>query len=330
MNYSTGCAFNVQQLLYNLNRKKLTFKAVNKFYIACSVFIYSVQIILNDIIDNNITFNLPTGARKCNIHMHRVQGNDFKNLRKSGKWADVDIISSYFTGYEINIYMQRRTHVNRRIIYVDKNLKNRITENTNNGKQYGDSCSDKVLSDYYKIVMERFPKINKNDIKYILNFAWKSVYLHLSYGGDICISNKNLWVYIGNMQCESLEHFDYYRKKLAIKIRVLHKKKKIPWDGYYYFALYKSQYDKIFGNTKKRGRPKTRCIFENVFMYEILDECLISDSNAEYVFKIPYVSRIQSKFYLPILKTNKAKLIMIRKPLKFKDILVSSNKYDCI
>ena len=49
--------------------------------------------------------------------------------------------------------MQRRTHINRRIIYVDKNLKNRITENTNNGKQYGDSCNDKVLSDYYKIVI---------------------------------------------------------------------------------------------------------------------------------------------------------------------------------
>lgn len=330
MKFSTGCAFNVPQLLYNLNKKKLTFSTTNKISIASTVFIYSVKLILDDIIDNNVTFNLPTGARKCNIHMRRIKGEAFKKLVQSGKWPNLDILSSYFTGYEIDIYMKRRTHIDQRTIYIDNRLKQRIIDKANTGFQYGDSSNDKIIVDYYDAVMEKFPKIPKNDIKYILNFAWKSVYLHLSYGGDIRIANQKFWCYIGKMHHDSIQHFDYYIKKLAIKIRVLHKKKKIPWDGYYYFALHKSQYDKIFGNTKKRGRPKTRCVFENIFMYEILDECLISESNAEYIFRIPYITKVKPMFYIQELKTNKAQLIITREPLKFKDILVSSNKYDCI
>ena len=65
-------------------------------------------------------------------------------------------------------------------------------------------------------------------------------------------------------------------------------------------------------------------------MYEILDECLISESNAEYIFRIPYITKVKPMFYIQELKTNKAQLIITREPLKFKDILVSSNKYDCI
>ena len=34
--------------------------------------------ILNDIIDNNVTFQLPlNGTVKCDIHMQRVTGKDF-------------------------------------------------------------------------------------------------------------------------------------------------------------------------------------------------------------------------------------------------------------
>jgi hypothetical protein len=51
------------------------------------------------------------------------------------------------------------------------------------------------------------------------------------------VKTKNLWCYIGNLKKNALEHFKYYRKKLAAKIRIVYKRKKIQWDGYYYFAL---------------------------------------------------------------------------------------------
>nr|DAD59353.1 MAG TPA: hypothetical protein [Bacteriophage sp.] len=35
-------------------------------------------------------------------------------------------------------------------------------------------------------------------------FAWKSVYLHNSYGGDLLISGDSVWYYIGNLKKNSL------------------------------------------------------------------------------------------------------------------------------
>nr|DAM35488.1 MAG TPA: Protein of unknown function (DUF1315) [Bacteriophage sp.] len=43
--------------------------------------------------------------------MRRIKGEAFKKLVQSGKWPNLDILSSYFTGYEIDIYMKRRTHI---------------------------------------------------------------------------------------------------------------------------------------------------------------------------------------------------------------------------
>ena len=36
---------------------------------------------------------------------------------------------------------------------------------------------------------------------------------------------------------DSLQHFIYYKTKLKTKLRILYKRNKIQWDGYYYFSL---------------------------------------------------------------------------------------------
>jgi len=58
-----------------------------------------------------------------------------------------------------------------------------------------------------------------------------------SYGGDIWLQNNKFWSYIGNLKGNPLSHFFYYRRKLTARIRIVYKRKKIPWNGYYYFAL---------------------------------------------------------------------------------------------
>ena len=50
--------------------------------------------------DNNVTFQLPlNGPVKCDMYMKRVIGKDFQNLRKAGKWQDVDFLKSMFSAY---------------------------------------------------------------------------------------------------------------------------------------------------------------------------------------------------------------------------------------
>jgi hypothetical protein len=101
----------------------------------------------------------------------------------------------------------------------------------------------KQVKDYYEPMYEKYPDVPKEDIRRILNYGWKSLYLHNTYGGDTIIKDSNFWFYIGNLKKSSLKYFNYYIKKLIIKIKVLYKRLKIEWDGYYYFALNDKQYE---------------------------------------------------------------------------------------
>jgi hypothetical protein len=68
--------------------------------------------------------------------MQRMTGDQFKALRKGGKWKDVDYLKSFFTGYQLGLFMYGNRTPRVKSIYVNKELRNKITENTNNGKQY--------------------------------------------------------------------------------------------------------------------------------------------------------------------------------------------------
>lgn len=148
MNYATGCAFNIDELFYNLDRKKLKFnykqckKLVNSFEkdtLIKRIFMDNVQMILDDIIDNNVTFELPTGSgRPTLLRMKKYDGDEFTKARRAGKFANVDFLSSNFSGYQLGLdmyYKDGRPFIHKPV-YVDKTRKQKITENTNNGKQY--------------------------------------------------------------------------------------------------------------------------------------------------------------------------------------------------
>ena len=130
---------------------------------------------------------------------------------------------------------------------------------------------------------------------------------------------------------DSIKWFAYYKRKIKVKLRVMYRRKQIPWDGYYYFALTKNQYEAYLAQKNiKKGRPKKNFIFEKVFFYKIYDECSITESNKIAIFKIPYSWNRGFIFYQSKLKTDKAELILVREPLKFNDILLSSNNYKFI
>lgn len=142
---ATGCAFNLNELFMNFPYDKLQInckdckKAIGDLHrdiLVKRIFKECVKMVFDDVIDNNVTFQLPTGKKKCDIHMKRVQGDAFRNLKKSGKWANVSLIQSSFTGYELGLFMYGERDPRIKTIYVDKSRKDRITQLTNEGKQY--------------------------------------------------------------------------------------------------------------------------------------------------------------------------------------------------
>lgn len=335
--YALGCAFNLEDVLGNFPYKKLKITCKecanitgdnHRSSIVKKIFRYHVKLVIEDIIANNITYWLPlTGQKKCNIHMKLVRGDAFKNLRQAGKWEDIDILKSNFSGYQLSLFMLGNRTPRVKSIYLNKDYRDRISHNTNEGMQYGDGKYDKTLKDYLEQVYEAFPQVQKRDINTILVFSWKSLYLHNSYGGDTIMIDNGFWLYIGNLKKDPMDHFFYYIRKLTVKLRVLYRRKRKEWDGYYYFALSNTQYQHYLDQKKKRGRPRKYFNFGSVYLYEILDECRINEYYKKYIFRIPYISKLKIKQFVRDLTSDKAELIITREPLKFKDISVEENEY---
>lgn len=188
----------------------------------------------------------------------------------------------------------------------------------------------KTIQDYYEQVAKEYPTVPMQDIKRILLYGWKSFYLHNSYGADVLLTNHGMWLYCGRLMNNSIKYFDYYAKKMKIKLRILYKRKKIQWDGFYYFALTRHQYENYLAQKNRRGRPRTNFNFGNVVLYKIKDECSIMEHGKVAIFRVPRTLEGKFTIYEPDFKTNKSELVEVREPLKFEDILLSNYDYQYI
>lgn len=144
MRLKTKYAFSASDLFSNFNIKNITtssnvlkkhYKTREKKEMAVKVFLYAIYLILLDIIENNVTFILPS-KRRAQIQMSRMTGDKFKEARMNGKFQDVDFFESNFTGHQLEYQWQTAQTTKKKLIYLNSELKNKITENTNKGRNY--------------------------------------------------------------------------------------------------------------------------------------------------------------------------------------------------
>lgn len=144
---SLGHSFNSKELFQNFPVRKMELSAEQcrkdypdkgKREYAASIFVQGMQMIIDDIIENNVMFKLPgMGKTQSYIYVKRFTGDDFKALFRGGKWRDVDFIASNFSAHQLCFKMESSKRTEReKLIYTDNTRKNRLTELTNQGKQY--------------------------------------------------------------------------------------------------------------------------------------------------------------------------------------------------
>lgn len=341
MKSALGCAINTSELLRNFPLHKLKLdckltvkliKRTTRLDLVSRIFKYCFKLVINDIIENNITFNLPlVGKKKARIEPSIFEGDYFNLMYNLGSYEGLDYIASDFKMYGIQFVMAGNRTPRRRRVYISKAYKDKIIEKANQGFVYGGG-RDTVIQDYFDKIMEKYKGVTKQDLRTILNYCWRQYYMFVSRGCDILIRDKELYTYTGSLKYDPKQWFDVYRIKLALKIRWLNKTNKDKkWDGYYYFVLSEDQYQKTFGRReKKRGRPLHKFTFENVYLYTYYDECSLRNFGYKYICRIPYKTWIKNCLHFDKLTTSKAELITIREPLKFKDILISENEYDLL
>lgn len=145
MRYALGAAFNVSDIFdyFDLKKLKISQKdcqsklGINRrSKLVKDMFRECFNEVINDIIDNNVTFELPVGKCKATIYLKRFVDKDFVRLRKKGAFKDVDFLASNFSGYNLMLSMPSVGRDRDKPIYVDNNIKQKIIDNTNQGKQY--------------------------------------------------------------------------------------------------------------------------------------------------------------------------------------------------
>lgn len=143
---TTGCAFTTKEMFYNfpIDKVDIDYKdslkytsSTHKEDLIKQIFTENYFMVIEDIVDNNVTFKLPlTGGRTSDIHFKRITGDGFTKLFRAGKWQNMDFLKSMFSGYQLSLYRYGKMSPRIKPIYLSKSLQDKIINNINNGKQY--------------------------------------------------------------------------------------------------------------------------------------------------------------------------------------------------
>ena len=133
MRHALGSAFTVKELFYKFKTKRISltckdcariFGDNHKTYAIAKIFRDCYRLVIEDIIENDVSFELPVGKCRTNISMKKIDRTNLARMRSKGFLLDVDFITSNFSAYRlvVNIYGNRA--IPRDIpVYTDLKLK---------------------------------------------------------------------------------------------------------------------------------------------------------------------------------------------------------------
>lgn len=150
---------------------------------------------------------------------------------------------------------------------------------------------NKYIYDYVDAIHEKYPYLTKQEVHRIVRYLFFTIWQLNNRGGDVCIFTNKKYsqlFYIGYMTFNPTKRKEYWIRKMRIKIRILYKRKKENWDGYYYFALHDVHLAQLLNQKNKRGRPRQYYTFENIALYRIYEECVLMEQNKPNIFRVPY------------------------------------------
>lgn len=141
---ATRSCFNINDLFKRFPFKKLKTdpkilgNKENKQKIIREVFSTFFDMVVDDIIDNQVTFEFPLYTDEHSyLNIKPITGEDFKQIYTAGSWPGLDFLKTNFTGYRMYFsYINGGNECKDKEIILPKVKTKRIIENANNGKVY--------------------------------------------------------------------------------------------------------------------------------------------------------------------------------------------------
>ena len=263
---------------------------------------YFYKLVLWDIIENDIVFQMPNGCRST-LEVMSVSGDDFIRAVQNGAFRDVDFLASNFTGYTIVLkYNTRYGHWTKKI-NVSGKMKQSLIGYTNSGRHYS-AIKIKHTRHYLDQVKEKFPLYTKDELLSIIDFGLKRyVYVNKMHA-DVNFydtSTTKFGSFTGDLGGDNLKVYKRFVVKNRMKERVLSKFYKKEWDGFYYIGVTQEKHEKLI---KQKNVKK----FERIFLTKLKKE-LFHDKAVKHIWRVPYVADFGWKFFLEEYKTDLAEYI---------------------
>lgn len=185
----------------------------------------------------------------------------------------------------------------------------------------------KTINDFVDQVHDKFPKLTKEQVKRIIQYGWRALYIRKYVGCDVSIMSEYINCYFGNLYKNVFLQYKHYVNKLRRKIKLSYRIKKIPWDGYYYFGMGQKEYDSIF---QRMGRPRKQFTVHNKVFFRIKEEAEVNGAlYYRYLFRTKSSVYRGETFYLEERKIDNFEFLgEIDK--KWADILISNKIYETL
>lgn len=306
--------FKLREMFLTFNTKPLKVKQADiakmgayprKRDFAMWVFKKSLIMVIDDIIEQGVQFQFPnTFGDRSWLCMQRIDGAEYKMVRKFGAYKDFDPVDTNFSAYRIEYCMEKASGYMVRIpIHLESERSKKIADLANQQKMK----LGKVVTyqDYYDRIQEAFPLLPKEDMYRILRYGYFSFRIHMRYGADILIADKGFRMQTGTIYKDNVRMLKYVMGKMRTKTRILYRRFHFIWDGYSYFSLAKPRFDAV---KDKIGKGEM-IDFGEVMLHKNPDEAFASAVDRTAILKVKAGDEAKRFCNMEHLVTDKAEIV---------------------
>jgi hypothetical protein len=327
--------FRLKEMFLTFNHRALKIHRndiLDMFYLpkkrefAIWVFKESLVMVIDDIIEKGVQFQFPnTFGDRSWLCMQRIDGDEYVECRKKGAFRDFDPVSTNFCAYRIEYCMEKASGFMVRIpVHLDAKRSRRIAELANARKMK----LGKVVAyqDYYDRILERFPKLPKEDMFRIMRYGYFSFRIHMKYGADIMIYDRSFRLQTGYIYKNPIPMMEYVISKMKTKARILYRRYHIIWDGYSYFSLTKPRYDLL----KDKIAKKEVVDYGEVMLHKSRDEGFICAYDRAVLLRVKAGDENTRFFSIERLITDKAEVVETFDKWDWSTINYCNRKYQTL
>lgn len=258
------------------------------------IFLYSFDLIVSYVIKNKVRFVSPFGTFYIDFEMFTE--DEFIKHRQMGRMQDIDLVEADFTGYQLTLYYKyskNDSRYRRLNLYLGKKHKELFLQKVNSGeKMY--TTKDVGLDFFLPQIYEKFPRLNKKDIKKILYKGYYRMYFAIKQQCYMSFrsSTLNCTFHIGTFFKIPERQIFEYSFRMRMKLIKLAKWRQDKFDQHYYIGISKNRMPEWVALNNKSNRAGWCWIyFENVVARRQLD-AVVYNSTEIYIFKV----KIQKKY----------------------------------